>query len=496
MVNSAKYISLTSDVWTASTNGTPFFSLTGHWLSETFEQQMAVLRVVPFQGSHTAQRISEELLKAIGTYDLAKSKIHTVLRDSGANMVAGVRESGLQSQSCFIHTLQLCINDSIFSQRAVKDIIAISRNIVTHFNHSPSAVNKLTIIQEQLGLKTHKLIQDVSTRWNSTFYMLQRILEQRKALVTYTVDHSIASLSEYQWSMADKLSHLLKPFEEITRGASKRESTTSIIIPTVLTLKLFLSKALKSRSFSGIVTTIEELETSVKRRFDAYLEEKSLCLSTFLDPRFKLKCQKNGLESSIKQWVTEELGKVRTGDIGEDSSSNPTEDPDKDMDTDAEEDRESRNSDSISLSACFDEIANVCPSPSLSTPDIVEVDHEQDQTSNQDLGQLPVVIQRQTSFKMKQNDPCNKEIHHYLNLPLLGREENPFQWWSNSRETLPLLSKLALKYLCAPSSSVESERLFSTGGNIYEPTRNRLCPENGEMLMFLHYNLRVFNLKY
>ena len=75
MVNSAKYISLTSDVWTASTNGTPFLSLTGHWLSETFEQQMAVLRVVPFQGSHTAQRISEELLKAIGTYDLAKSKI-------------------------------------------------------------------------------------------------------------------------------------------------------------------------------------------------------------------------------------------------------------------------------------------------------------------------------------------------------------------------------------------------------------------------------------
>ena len=132
----------------------------------------------------------------------------------------------------------------------------------------------------------------------------------------------------------DKLCQLLKPFEEITRDASKRESTTSIIISTVLTLKLFLSKALKSQSFNGIITNIEELETSAKRRFDAYLEEKPLCVSAFLDPRFKLKWQKKkkGLESSSKQWVTEELGKIR-GNIARDSSSNSTEDPGKDDDS-------------------------------------------------------------------------------------------------------------------------------------------------------------------
>jgi hypothetical protein len=61
---------------------------------------------------------------------------------------------------------------------------------------------------------------------------------------------------------------------------------------------------------------------------------------------------------------------------------------------------------------------------------------------------------------------------------------------------LPLLSNLVLKYLSAPASSVESERIFSTGGNLYEPTRNRLCPENGENLVFLHYNLRAFNSDY
>jgi hypothetical protein len=64
------------------------------------------------------------------------------------------------------------------------------------------------------------------------------------------------------------------------------------------------------------------------------------------------------------------------------------------------------------------------------------------------------------------------------------------------RAELPLLSKLALKRLSTPASSAESEGIFSTGGNLYKPTRNRLCPENGETPMFLHYNLRVFNFDY
>ena len=61
---------------------------------------------------------------------------------------------------------------------------------------------------------------------------------------------------------------------------------------------------------------------------------------------------------------------------------------------------------------------------------------------------------------------------------------------------LPMLAKLAKRLLSAPSSSVESERLFSIGGNIYTPKINRLTAEHGEMLMFLYFNLRAFDFKY
>ena len=106
-------------------------------------------------------------------------------------MVAGVRECGSESLSCFIHTLQLSINDLLFYQQAVKTIITTNRNIVSHFNCSPLAISKLTEIQDQLNLEKYKLIQDVTTGWNSTYYMLKRNLEQQKALLMYAVDNKI-----------------------------------------------------------------------------------------------------------------------------------------------------------------------------------------------------------------------------------------------------------------------------------------------------------------
>lgn len=49
-----------------------------------------------------------------------------MLRDSGANMVKALRLAEVDDLPCFAHQLQLVINDSILSQRAVKDILALA----------------------------------------------------------------------------------------------------------------------------------------------------------------------------------------------------------------------------------------------------------------------------------------------------------------------------------------------------------------------------------
>ena len=96
-------------------------------------------------------------------------------------MKAAVKNSGMTSIPCFIHTLQLCIHDSIFGQKSIKEILTLCRGITTHFNHSPIACAKLKSIQQQLSTEPHKMKQDVSTRWNSSFEMLQRTFEQKSS---------------------------------------------------------------------------------------------------------------------------------------------------------------------------------------------------------------------------------------------------------------------------------------------------------------------------
>ena len=68
-------------------------------------------------------------------------------------------------------------------------------------------------------------------------------------------------------------------------------------------------------------------------------------------------------------------------------------------------------------------------------------------------------------------------------------EEKPLVWWKTYESQLPLLAKLARKYLCIPATSVPSERSFSTSGHIVNAKRACLLPENVDMLVFLAHNL-------
>ena len=64
------------------------------------------------------------------------------------------------------------------------------------------------------------------------------------------------------------------------------------------------------------------------------------------------------------------------------------------------------------------------------------------------------------------------------------------KWWFSNKETLPDLCLLVKQFLCIPATSTPSERSFSIAGNICTKNRNRLLPENVNMLCFLRNNLK------
>ena len=57
---------------------------------------------------------------------------------------------------------------------------------------------------------------------------------------------------------------------------------------------------------------------------------------------------------------------------------------------------------------------------------------------------------------------------------------------AKSAEHFPKVEK---RYLCIPTTSVPTERVFSTAGLIINEKKSNLLPENSNILIFLNKNL-------
>lgn len=78
------------------------------------------------------------------------------------------------------------------------------------------------------------IISDLQTRWNSSYYMLQSLLEQKRALSVYTAERTLpATLTAHQWELMIKTAEVLAPFEELTRDVSRETASAADVIPTI-----------------------------------------------------------------------------------------------------------------------------------------------------------------------------------------------------------------------------------------------------------------------
>lgn len=66
----------------------------------------------------------------------------------------------------------------------VKIIIEKIRQIVSHFRRSNISNDKLMKYQVNMGNTPLKLILEVATRWNSSFYMLERFVKLEESIKT------------------------------------------------------------------------------------------------------------------------------------------------------------------------------------------------------------------------------------------------------------------------------------------------------------------------
>lgn len=85
-------------------------------------------------------------------------------------------------------------------------------------------------------------------------------------------------------------------------------------------------------------------------------------------------------------------------------------------------------------------------------------------------------------------DNATEELQNYINEKDVSLSINPLQWWRDNEKRFPIISQIARKILCIPATSIPSERVFSTAGNIVTSKRSCLSSRNVNMLIFLSQN--------
>ena len=240
-------------------------------------------------------------------------------------------------------------------------------------------------------------------------------MNKKKAIVSYVSDaQNLPALDGNKWNLFSKLVSVLRKFHEVTVSLSRRQSLISEIIPQITFLEAFIMKVQKnSIAAHGIGTTLSKLQAAIIHRCGKYCDNHDIILATFWQHLQQLVLQtyetlkdKNETSTSGSNTQTEDVAIVNETSTLSNHSS---------------------DLDQFDFDQCFAEMQkepnNHCASKSKES--LIE-----------------------------------SEFQKYILEPLISNDKNPLEWWQQHLVSYPLLSGLANKFLCAPPSSIESERVF------------------------------------
>ncbi|KAK6182233.1 hypothetical protein SNE40_009961 [Patella caerulea] len=174
-IKQAEYVSITSDGWTSRVTDS-YETVTCHYLND-WKLESKVLCTTKFDESHTAENITSFLESVMDEWDIREKTVALVTDNASNMLLAASKLDGITHMPCFAHTLNLAAQKGLKTD-GVSRVLSKIRKVVTYFHKSTSATELLRSKHTLLGLPGHKLIKDVTTRWNSTYDMVERYVEQ------------------------------------------------------------------------------------------------------------------------------------------------------------------------------------------------------------------------------------------------------------------------------------------------------------------------------
>lgn len=430
LLDGAQHVGLTTDYWTSVANES-FLGVTAHFLDNKWDYHAVVIGVYAMEERHFAEAVSRHIRSVINDWMLT-TKVTTIGTDNAFNMISAVKQMPFESLPCIAHALQLSVNKGLYEAGA--DVaLAKCRKIVGHFKHSAANFAELKQELSNCGMPVESPVQDVPTRWNSTFSMIERFLKQKDALLavlrSHNHKHNLSLPTEAELDKLRLLKALLEPCKTATEllGGEKYVSC-SVVLPCLM----YLSKQMKiSDEDPAYIVRFKTAFCNDLEKRRSTCNNHWLKLATALDPRFKkLKCLQKEDRDSVWSDMKTKVAQLISGKQQEPDRSN-TELPSKkaklfDYSSDTDDETESTETDAS------------------------------------------VAVERYKSEPEVDQDIC------------------PLQWWLTHNASHPLVATLAVKFLSSPATTVPCERLFSIAGNILNKKRTSLSASNLNKLVSLH----------
>ena len=310
--------SMAGDIW--SHGGCSLMGICFYGISESWKMEEWLVAATPFGSTrHTGEAIDSITVNALKKQGVkwrengsVYEAVHSKVSDNASNMAKGW--AGFDGGFCSDHTLELSVK--FFTGAAgVKETFARAKGIVGYFHRSTAGIQDLTNIQHGLKLPERQPIQDVATRWFSSYGMVDWFREQQLAVQMYDVQfgaeaakndaYKVNRLQHQDWAIIEQSVAVLQQSAQATKLLEGTNYVTiSLVLPYIYRLiegsadgLLYLpwkppgQQWLRADQLEPKVRAARKLfHADLKRR---WLDEMptaqrvELDISTLLDPRFK-----------------------------------------------------------------------------------------------------------------------------------------------------------------------------------------------------------------
>lgn len=474
-------VTLSFDIWTAG-NKLPLLGIVAHYIDHNYELKVVLLALPEINGSHSGENIAAHLLSVIERFNLC-NKLGFFMADNASSndkALKILKQSistidpqkhrlrclghiiNLTSQAILLGTDKDCLDvedkttdeiDEDVAQFAAlirtaeeekrlhywrrKGPVGKAHNFCVYVSSSTQREKDFRAAQKTVAgdnSALYQVVRDGGVRWNSTFAMIERLIQLRDPVDYYAQREGRLNshikedtLTSDDWKDLAGFKELLEPLKFLStrQQGNAINGSHGALWEWLSTLDMCLSAFEEKRTDTELCESsfYKACITLGWKKLDKYYEL-SDCAPAYraaiaLHPAFKAAWFRKHWLTSHPSWIDKAIATTRSmwnGYVKEHKRAS------KGMRSESSESRDLSRFDQYNL-----------------------IDEEEEKAD---------------------------ELQRYLDAPI-EKVQNPILWWQAHEAQYPLLSKMAFDLLAAPAMSAECERVFSRGGRALGHDRPR-----------------------